>query len=114
MACSYIAFARIDRLENILRAEVTIVTGDAFKTRNQGKGYALIRFRNEKYDKLVEDPAVLTALQRALCVALLDSNLYKDSQVHTMFTPLPLLLPEACPLLMIHLNPLGNSSRITR
>lgn len=80
LASSYIVFARVDRLENIIRAEVQIATGDAFGSRTTGKGFALIRYRSEKKDEVVEDPAVLTALQRALCVALQDSMLYAKQQ----------------------------------
>ncbi len=80
MLSSTIVFARIDRLQNILRAEVQVLSGDAFKTKTTGRGYALIRFRSEKKNDVVEDPAVLCALQRALCVALDDSTLYKNQQ----------------------------------
>lgn len=71
-----IAFVRIDRLENILRAEIQVVHAPDFERKTKGVGYALIRYRKEKKDTPLLDPAVLTALQRAFAAAVGDSALY--------------------------------------
>lgn len=64
---------RLDRFENLLRTELLLKGHD---TTRRGIGYALVRHRWEQSDQPVADPAVLLALQRALCVALGDSLLY--------------------------------------
>ncbi len=86
-------FLRVDRLENILRAEVQIAQGDSFKTIARGQGYALIRFRTEKKNRLVSDPAVLTAIQRALCVALGDTTLYEKAPAAFKVKPAETVVP---------------------
>ncbi len=68
------AFAQCIRLANLVRAEITLRAGDSLATEQRGVGYAAIRHYNDS--GVVADPAILTALQRALCRALEDDSLY--------------------------------------
>jgi len=67
-------FASCVRVANLVRAEVTLRSGDSLETERRGVGYAAIRHYNDS--GVVADPAILTALQRALCEALQEPDLY--------------------------------------
>lgn len=67
------AAIRLDRFQNLLRAEIELRRGDRLRS---GSGFALVRHRWEEGDRPLADPALLEALQRALCVAVGDSALY--------------------------------------
>lgn len=88
-----ILFVRFDRLENIIRAEVRIVWDSGYTRTTTGRGFALIRYRSEKMNEVVSDPAMLTALQRALCVAMGDSALYSSGEGIYRVKPAPTLVP---------------------
>lgn len=62
-----------DRFEHLLRAELVFRSGG--QTR-RGIGYGLIRHRWAESDEPVADPALLEAIERALCVAVGDTLLY--------------------------------------
>ncbi|MCX7929500.1 MAG: hypothetical protein N2663_02095 [Chlorobi bacterium] len=64
---------RLDCFQNLLRADIELRGSN---TRRSGTGYALVRHRWEQNDRPLRDPAVLEALQRAVCVATGDSTLY--------------------------------------
>ncbi|MFM8472701.1 MAG: hypothetical protein ACKOBV_04145 [Candidatus Kapaibacterium sp.] len=88
-----ILFVRFDRLQNIIRAEVRIATDSGYARVSTGRGFALVRYRSEKLNDVVSDPAMLTALQRALCVALGDSSLYDACEGVYRVKPAPTLVP---------------------
>lgn len=88
-----ILFVRLDRLENIIRAEVRIASDSTYSTLSTGRGFALIRYRSEKMNDVVSDPAILCALQRALCVALGDTSLYSAANGAYRVQPAPTVVP---------------------
>jgi hypothetical protein len=88
-----ILFVRLDRLENIIRAEVRIASDSTYSTISTGRGFALIRYRSEKMNDVVSDPAILSAIQRALCVALGDSSLYAGCEGAYRVQPAPTVVP---------------------
>lgn len=69
-----VAFANCIRLANLVRGEVTLRSGDSLTREQRGVGYASIRHYNDT--SVVADPAILTSLQRALCMALDADTLY--------------------------------------
>jgi len=74
----WLAQVECDRFENLLRAKIVLRS----QTQTQiGVGFGLIRHRWSQSDDPVPDPALLEALERALCVAVGDTLLYarKDS-----------------------------------
>lgn len=68
------AFANCIRVANLVRAEITLRSGDSLNIEQRGVGYAAIRHYNDS--GVVADPAILTSLQRALCTALGTDSLY--------------------------------------
>lgn len=88
-----IVFVRFDRLENIIRAEVRIAADTGYSRITTGRGFALVRYRSEKMNDVVSDPAMLTALQRAFCVALQDSSLYDACEGVYRVKPAPTVVP---------------------
>lgn len=64
---------RIDCFQSLLRAEIQLVFTD---TTQRGTGYGLVRHRWEESQQPLADPALLEAIERALCSAAGDSLLY--------------------------------------
>lgn len=75
-----VVFVRVDRLQNIVRAEIQLAFAPNFKKKTTGTGFALIRYRKEKNNEQLLDPALLLAFQRAFAVAIADSNTYRQLQ----------------------------------
>ncbi|MCX7735487.1 MAG: hypothetical protein N2319_02125 [Candidatus Kapabacteria bacterium] len=69
-------FAVINRLHNMLRIDLTAFDTKASKKKYKGKGYANLRYREEKTNKIIYDPALLKAFQRAMADAENDSLLF--------------------------------------
>jgi len=67
------ASVECDRFENLLRAELVLRSPTHVR---RGIGYGLIRHRWARSDEPLADPALLEALERALCVAVGDTLLY--------------------------------------
>ncbi|RMF33919.1 MAG: hypothetical protein D6747_05940 [Chlorobiota bacterium] len=67
------ASVECDRFENLLRTELVLRSPAEVR---RGIGYGLIRHRWARSDEPVADPALLEALERALCVAVGDTLLY--------------------------------------
>lgn len=70
-----LAFLNINSIHNTLRIDLEIKDNDN-NTLMQGHGYAYINYRLAKNDEQLFDPAILTAIQRALVLASKDTNLY--------------------------------------
>lgn len=69
-------FVVINRLQNMLRIDLTAFDTKTSKKKYKGKGYANLRYREEKTNKIVYDPALLKAFQRAIADAENDSLLF--------------------------------------
>jgi len=82
-------FANCIRVANLVRGEVTLRSGDSLKTEQRGVGYAAIRHYSDS--GVVADPAILTSLQRALCVALQNDSLYTSAPNDLQVVPTTLV-----------------------
>ena len=78
-------FANSVRVANLVRSEVSLRSGDSLGLEQRGVGYAAVRHYNDS--GVVADPAILTSLQRALCVALDDNTLYASAPEDLMAIP---------------------------
>lgn len=87
-----ILFILINRLANIIRADITIVnTKDTSEKRN-GVGYSLIHFFDNQTNTPLSDPFLLEAIQRALMNALGDSSLYDHLPENLKVFPAPTII----------------------
>lgn len=73
----YLLFIRVNTIGNLMRIDLIASDGDEQKT---GIGYSVIRFRDELTENQIYDPAILAALQRAICNAFEDQFLYEKAQ----------------------------------
>jgi hypothetical protein len=71
-----IVFCKVGRIGNLVRSEVIVVGGDGFMINLRGVGYGVTSIERDSSHEVVADPAILSSLQRALCVAFNDSSLY--------------------------------------
>lgn len=71
-----IAFVDIARIVNLVRVHITIVGGEGWIVSTEGTGYATSFLTEDGTGRRVIDPAILTAMQRALCQAVLQPDLY--------------------------------------
>lgn len=69
-------FINIMRLENMLRVALIMTKAPAYDQKQEGVGYALIRYRNERTGKRIYDTALLEALQRAIAQAVGNPSLF--------------------------------------
>ena len=76
LGAELIAFCSIARVANLIRMEVVIVGGEGWVINTTGVGFALSFLVSDSSQQRIVDPAILTATQRALSVALLDSAMY--------------------------------------
>lgn len=75
-----LAFVRVDRVQNLLRVEVTLRSGAQYANSSQGLGWDVIRYRRDEDNAQVTDLALTTALQRALAAASGDSLLFATAE----------------------------------
>jgi len=71
-----IVFCNVGRIANLVRSEVIVLGGDGFIVNVRGVGYGTTSLERDTSGTAIADPAILSSLQRALCVALNDSSLY--------------------------------------
>lgn len=76
MGAELIAFIDIARIVNLVRVQLTIVGGEGWIVSTEGTGYATSFLTEDGTGRRVIDPAILTAMQRALCEAVLRPDLY--------------------------------------
>lgn len=81
MAADYIqaeliVFCNVGRIGNLVRSEVVVLGGEGFIIKLSGVGYGTTSLERDSTHAMVADPAILSSLQRALCVAFNDSLLY--------------------------------------
>lgn len=74
-----IVFCQSARIGKLVRSEVVFMSGENFLVNRRGIGYGISTIEDEKTQRMIIDPAILSSLQRAVCVALKDSNLYANA-----------------------------------
>lgn len=91
-------FARVDRLENIIRVSLTMKTAPEFGDNREGSGFALIRHgvskdgdNGKKISEKVFDPALLAAFERSWAVAHGDTLLFDKLETGFAARPVPTL-----------------------
>lgn len=77
---NFIAYINLNRFVNIMRCDVTLLSGKDFSNKNTGTGYAFINYRDSADSRFLYDPSITLALQRAFAVAVKDSNLFAHLQ----------------------------------
>ncbi len=82
-------FARCIRIANLVRAEIALRSGTDLETEQIGVGYAAIQHVRDSV--VVADPAILAALQRALCQALSDPLLFDSAPKDLRVVPTTLV-----------------------
>lgn len=71
-----IAFVDVARIVNLVRIHLTVIGGEGWIITTEGTGYATSFLTEDGTGRRVLDPAILTAMQRALCEAVLQPDLY--------------------------------------
>lgn len=71
-----IYFMTVNRIENLLRVEIKDIDAKDTSQKSSGIGFASARYKKLKNNKMVYDPALLTATMRAMAVAEKDSNMF--------------------------------------
>jgi hypothetical protein len=84
MAADYIkaelvVFCNVGRIGKLVRSEVVILGGDGFVLNLNGVGYGITTIEEDSTKTMIIDPAILSSIQRAVCMALQDSALYKSA-----------------------------------
>jgi hypothetical protein len=69
---------RIDRMNNMLRANISQVEIKNPKKKKNGIGYCLVNYFEDKTNKRFYDPSLLKAIQRAFAVVVGDSLLFSN------------------------------------
>lgn len=72
----YIIYINVNRFKNILRSDITLLSGKDYTNKNSGTGFAFVNFRDSSDEKLLYDPSITLSIQRAFAVAIKDSLLY--------------------------------------
>lgn len=75
-SANYIAYIDVNRFVNILRTDITLLSGKDYSQKSMGTGYSFVNFRDSVDSKLVYDPSLTTSIQRAFAVAIKDSNIF--------------------------------------
>lgn len=84
MAADYIkaeliVFCNVGRIGKLVRSEVVILGGDGFVLNLSGIGYGTTTIEEDSTKQMIVDPAILSSIQRAVCMALQDSTLYSSA-----------------------------------
>lgn len=86
-----IVFCSVARIANLVRSEIVIAGGDGFTFTTSGVGYGVTFLKSDSAGGMIYDPAILSSMQRALCAALRDSNLYSKADEGLRTRPTSLL-----------------------
>lgn len=86
-----IVFCSVARIANLVRSEIVVAGGDGFTFSTSGVGYGVTFLQSDTLGSMLLDPAVLSSMQRALCAALRDSNLYASAGEGVRARPASLL-----------------------
>lgn len=91
LGAEIIVFASVARIENLVRSELVIAGGDGFTFSTGGHGYGVTFIRNDSTRSMIFDPAILSSMQRALCLSLRDSSLFAKADDALRVRPAALL-----------------------
>lgn len=91
VGAAVIVFITVSRIVNLVRAEIVFATGSDFSSRVSGIGYSTIRYMKEGTDVPIAEPSVLSALQRAIAIALADREIYAQADTNVRVYPTQLL-----------------------
>lgn len=91
LGAEIIVFASVARIENLVRSELVIAGGDGFAFSTGGHGYGVTFLRSDSTRSMIHDPAILSSMQRALCLSLRDSSLYANADEALRVRPASLL-----------------------
>ena len=72
----FFIFARVNKLGNMLRVDMSAIDARDTNKKKYGVGYAAIRYRRLTDSEQLTDPALLTATMRAFALATGDSALF--------------------------------------
>lgn len=86
-----IVFCSVARIANLVRSELVVAGGEGFTFSTSGVGYGVTFLQSDTLGSMLLDPAVLSSMQRALCAALRDSNLYAGANEGLRTRPSSLL-----------------------
>lgn len=86
-----IVFCSVARIANLVRSEIVVAGGEGFTFSTSGVGYGVTFLQSDTLGSMLLDPAVLGSMQRALCAALRDSNLYASADEGLRARPSSLL-----------------------
>lgn len=75
LRAQYVAFLSVRRLQHIVRAEVVLRNVHKPADDDRGIGYAALHFHHVD-ESVLADPAILSAVQQAMAVALNDSAMF--------------------------------------
>ena len=73
---NFITFIDVNRFQNIIRTDITLLSGKDYSNDNKGTGYSFVNYRDGVDTNLIYDPSLLTSIQRAFAVAIKDSNMF--------------------------------------
>jgi hypothetical protein len=91
LGAELIVFASVARIANLVRSELVIAGGDGFSFSTGGHGYGVTYLQSDTTGSMIYDPAILSSMQRALCVAMRDSSLYAGADAALQVRPATLL-----------------------
>ena len=86
-----IFFMGINTIENMIRVDLTSINVADTARKSFGAGYASLRYKRMKDEKMLYDPELLTATMRAFAVVMHDSALFKTSDSNWV-KPVPTLV----------------------
>jgi hypothetical protein len=75
-SANYIAYINVNKFKNIIRTDITLLSGKEFANKSTGAGYAFVNYRDSSDANLVYDPSLTLSIQRAFAVAVKDSNMF--------------------------------------
>jgi hypothetical protein len=75
----FIVYINLNRFVDVMRCDVTLLSGKDYTSKNTGTGYAYINFRDSIDTKFLYDPSITLSIQRAFAVAVKDSSLFADA-----------------------------------
>lgn len=88
----YIAIAKVNTLQHILRTEIILNSPDSKEHQLKGTGYEVLNFIDASSGNLIYDPALLKSLKRSLAVAFNDSSMFVIDSLKLNVKPLPTLV----------------------
>ena len=87
----YIYFMGINVIENMIRVDISSINAKDTSKKSGGVGYASLRYKRMKDEKMLYDPELLTATMRAFAVVQKDSSIFKTSDSNWV-KPVPTLM----------------------